>query len=130
MAHWVTACEWCGKSMDFMTEDKKGDLHKCDKCNDKKDKAIMNDCYPQIRKSLERGMWVLAEREVIDFNGTPEKDFIVFTFLSSKGYIRGTHSRDSIKGALDDLFAQVWNQEDINKFGFIKLTEVEPITHH
>ena len=130
MAHWITACEWCGKAMDFLTELKKTILGRCDKCNIKTEKVILNDCYPQIKESLEKGKWVVGNREISGMYGGIEKDFIIFVFLSNKGkgFIRGTRSRENINDALSDLFSTPWNRENINQFGFNELIEMDPIT--
>lgn len=130
MAHWITSCEWCGKGLDFLTELKNKYWIRCDKCNDKAEKVILNDCYLDIVKSLKEGKWVIGEREIFGSNGAKELDFVVFVFLSTKGYIRATHSKENLKEAFNDLFSTVWNKEDIEKFGFNSLKEIEPKTYY
>ena len=128
MAHWITACEWCNKALDFHTEDKKQHLwHKCDTCNAKMAQVEMNDCYEEIKQHLERGNWVVGKRVVYSV-GHSSDEYVVFLLLSSKGYIRGTHSKGSIQEALNNLFSTVWGKEQIEKFGFTFLTSMKPIT--
>jgi hypothetical protein len=128
MAHWITPCEWCGKKLDFHTEEKKQHLwYKCDSCNAKMAQVEMNDCYEEIKQHLENGNWVVGKR-VLDYIGFSTDEYVVFLFLTQKGFIKASHSRNSIKGAIDDLFSTVWSDEEIKKFGFSFLKEMKPIT--
>lgn len=127
MAKITSACEWCGKSIYFVSEEKdqKGWWF-CDNCNAKKSDVEMNDCYGEIKDSLQNGKWVIGKR-IIHSMGSEISEYVIFTFASKK-YIRATRSRESIQQALDDLFSTVWDAEEIKQFGFTFLKEMDPIT--
>lgn len=130
MANWITSCEWCGKAMNFSTELKKRCWRKCEKCNDKAEKVVLKDCYPDIINSLKNGKWVIGKRETKWETGSGvDLDFVVFVLLTSKGNIRATYSRESVKDALNHLFSNQWTKEEINEFGFNSLEEMTPITN-
>ncbi len=127
----TSACEWCGKAMNFFTELKKRCWWKCEKCNDKVEKVVLNDSYPKIIKSLENGKWVIGERAIRQNMGNGfDLDFVVFLFITSKETIRATRSRENVKWAMDDLFSQTWDRKEINEFGFNSLKEISPITQN
>jgi len=130
MAKITTACEWCGRTINFDSDEKEQkDWWKCFKCNQKRDLATENDCYAEIQKNLKEGKWVICKREnPSNTGGSPTFDYVVFTYLDSKGLIRASHSRETIKDAMDDLFSHSWDNDSINKFGFNYLQPVSPMT--
>jgi hypothetical protein len=136
MAKVTSACEWCAKSIHFDTSEvPQTDWWKCKDCANKKRQVVPKDCYNEIKDMLKEGWWVVGKRTTLVegsmFPGgeRPEvHDYVVFTYITSKGNIRGTHSTSSIRGALDDLFSHSWDENQIEKFGFNFIQHIDAIT--
>lgn len=124
----TSACEWCGKTIYFLSEEKeRATWWKCDKCSAKVSAVEMNDCYEDIAGALRNGKWVIGKRVIHAF-GSEITEFILFAMLVDKGTLRATKARQSIREALNDLFSNPMSKEDVKEFGFTFLQEMTPIT--